>query len=261
MMARRMIEKVRKQDWTTVTVEFVLLVIGVFLGIQAANWNAERADERLARAYVQRLTTDLRTDLATRREMVAYYTTVLDSVERTDALLADPESDPRALLVNAYRATEYNYATQTRATWDEIVSGGHADLLPPGVAAATGEYFAFDSVIRYLDVLMHSAYRQRVRMLIPIPLQKALRAGCSDAGAGVQTVDGFAADCVLDVDPALIAAAADTLRADLAVRETLRYQYSDVDAARANIAIDATAAERVLAAIADGPSAEAPSAR
>jgi hypothetical protein len=105
MIFRRLAQHLREQNWTAIAIEFVLLIVGVFLGIQVANWNQSLADERLGRAYAQRLTADLERDLATRRELVAYYAAVLESVERTDALLADPQSDPKMLVVDAYRAS------------------------------------------------------------------------------------------------------------------------------------------------------------
>ena len=42
MILRRITEHVKAQNWTAIAIEFVLLVAGVFLGIQVANWNEER---------------------------------------------------------------------------------------------------------------------------------------------------------------------------------------------------------------------------
>ena len=41
-MLRGMSQASREQNWTTVLVKFLLLVVGVFLGIQVANWNTAR---------------------------------------------------------------------------------------------------------------------------------------------------------------------------------------------------------------------------
>jgi hypothetical protein len=35
MVFRRIADRLRQQDWTAITIEFVLLVLGVFLGLQA----------------------------------------------------------------------------------------------------------------------------------------------------------------------------------------------------------------------------------
>ena len=46
MILRRFTTALKQQNWTTILIEFVLLVGGVFLGIQAANWNEQRAEDR-----------------------------------------------------------------------------------------------------------------------------------------------------------------------------------------------------------------------
>lgn len=59
MILRRFIDAFRKQDWFTVAVETLIVVLGVFLGLQVNNWNeAEkaRADERV---FMQRLHDDV----------------------------------------------------------------------------------------------------------------------------------------------------------------------------------------------------------
>ncbi len=46
MIFRRFAGNFRQQDWTAVVVELVVVVLGVFIGLQASNWNAEQADAR-----------------------------------------------------------------------------------------------------------------------------------------------------------------------------------------------------------------------
>ncbi len=53
MLLRRVIEHVKAQNWTAVALDFVIVVVGVFIGIQVANWNdlraaKERKDEIIA---------------------------------------------------------------------------------------------------------------------------------------------------------------------------------------------------------------------
>ncbi len=251
MILRRVIAHFRKQEWTAIALDFLIVVVGVFIGIQVANWNDAQADKRLGRAYTMRLTADLEKDHGARRGLAAYYKAVLESVERSNALLADPGSDPTELLVNAYRASEINYVPPTRATWDEIVSSGDTGLLPEAaIRSGVADYFADDSARSVLDSLVDAVYRHRVRTIIPLELQKAMRAGCSDVRNEAQEIVGFMPDCALDVDPEMIAATAAALRADPAVREELRYQYSEVFSAHANISGEVVLLERALAALA-----------
>jgi hypothetical protein len=42
MLLRRVIENVKAQTWLAVSLDFVIVVVGVFIGIQVANWNDAR---------------------------------------------------------------------------------------------------------------------------------------------------------------------------------------------------------------------------
>jgi hypothetical protein len=249
MLLRRIIEHVREQAWTAITIDFVIVVVGVYIGIQVANWNQARVDERRGGSYVLRLKTDLERDLEGRRTIAAYYGAVLESVERANALLADPEAEPEALLVDAYRASEIMYVPPSRATWDEVVSSGDTGLLPRDWARGAAEYFAFDTARNTMEILSRSAYRHRVRSLIPLTVQKAIRAGCSDRRDEFQQIRGFMADCTLDIDAALVAATSSALRGDPVVQEALRQQYSDVSSAHANVSGDVAVIEQTLASL------------
>jgi hypothetical protein len=58
MLLRRFIEHVKDQNWSAVGLDFVIVVLGVFIGIQVSNWNDARRDSALARNYLERLTVD-----------------------------------------------------------------------------------------------------------------------------------------------------------------------------------------------------------
>lgn len=55
MILRRVIEHVKAQNWTAVGLDFVIVVVGVFIGIQVANWNASRSDEHAYQDAMRRL--------------------------------------------------------------------------------------------------------------------------------------------------------------------------------------------------------------
>jgi len=251
MILRRIIAHFRKQEWTAIGIDFLIVVVGVFAGMQVSNWNSDAADRRRGAEYVERLSQDLESDLATRRADVAYYAAVLDSLVRTNELLNDPAPDAEDLVVSAYRASELLYSPPTRSTWDEIVSSGDIGLLPRGaVDAGIADYFATDTGQATLDSLMDSNYRRAVRETIPLDIQIALREGCSDQRDERERIVGFVEQCALNADRAAIQRAADAIRASGQLRATLRYQYSNVFAARANLTADVLAIEHGLAGLA-----------
>jgi hypothetical protein len=55
MIPRRVITHFRQQAWTAIAIDFVIVVAGVFVGIQVANWNTDRQNRVLAHGYLQRL--------------------------------------------------------------------------------------------------------------------------------------------------------------------------------------------------------------
>ena len=60
MILRRLSQSLKEQSWTTILIEFVLLASGVFLGLQAANWNEQRREHALEAEYIARLQRDFR---------------------------------------------------------------------------------------------------------------------------------------------------------------------------------------------------------
>ncbi len=59
MILRRVIKHFRNQEWTAIFLDFLIVVMGVFVGLQVQNWNAARADRVLEREYLQRLLVDV----------------------------------------------------------------------------------------------------------------------------------------------------------------------------------------------------------
>jgi hypothetical protein len=64
MIMRRLAQNLKDQNWTAIAIEFVLLVLGVFLGIQVANWNEARVERELVRGHLSEIADDLRNHLA-----------------------------------------------------------------------------------------------------------------------------------------------------------------------------------------------------
>lgn len=63
MILRRLVAAFRRQDWFTVLVETMIVVFGVFIGLQVSNWNAARQDRAREEVYLARIAEDLRADI------------------------------------------------------------------------------------------------------------------------------------------------------------------------------------------------------
>src|SRR5687767_7653736 len=97
MILRRVIEHVREQNWTAIGIDFCIVVIGVFFGIQVANWNEGRRDRDRERAYLGRIAAELDESVvsiersnALTLERIALNELLIDSVADPGLVRADP---------------------------------------------------------------------------------------------------------------------------------------------------------------------------
>ena len=64
MLLRRMTEHIKNQNWLAIFIDFVIVVVGVFIGIQVANWNELKKEQQLEKQYIQNIISDLDDQLA-----------------------------------------------------------------------------------------------------------------------------------------------------------------------------------------------------
>ena len=62
MLLRRLTTHVRSQNWFAVGLDFIIVVAGIFVGLQADAWNAERKDRVRERATLEQLYSDFSTN-------------------------------------------------------------------------------------------------------------------------------------------------------------------------------------------------------
>jgi hypothetical protein len=140
MLLRRFIEHVKDQKWSVVGLDFVIVVLGVFIGIQVSNWNDTRRDEALARDYLERLTVDATKEIAdhehvleraaAKRAALERIRTALDAHGRGDYRDGLGEYGPQ-FLIDVRRSTNFGWFTQAvhSPTYDEMVSSGRLTLI------------------------------------------------------------------------------------------------------------------------------------
>lgn len=64
MILRRLAVSIRKHDWFAAAVEVLIVIVGVFIGLQVNNWNEDRADRHRERVHLANLAEDIRNDIA-----------------------------------------------------------------------------------------------------------------------------------------------------------------------------------------------------
>jgi hypothetical protein len=182
MLLRRVIDHVRKQEWTAIWIDLVIVVVGVFIGLQVSNWNDDRATARRAAAFTERLRDDLREEAWGYEMQIGYYSDIFaHSRHALDALAGSTPMPDEQLLVAAYRATQYNGNTRRRATYDELTSRGEIGLIGDGelrdLAQRMYTTTMFDDIVKEGR---DSQYREWFRLNMPHDVQQALATNCGD---------------------------------------------------------------------------------
>lgn len=59
MILRRIADAVRTQNWFTVALEVLIVVVGIFIGLQADAWNQARQDRKAEESFVSQLHEDI----------------------------------------------------------------------------------------------------------------------------------------------------------------------------------------------------------
>jgi hypothetical protein len=94
MILRRIIAHFRRQEWTAIGIDFVIVVVGVFIGIQVANWNDARSDQRALAAALDRLRSEMAANIETMDIVDAEVRSTLAVVQAGADALGTCRDDP-----------------------------------------------------------------------------------------------------------------------------------------------------------------------
>ncbi len=135
MILRRLAEHLKEQNWAAISIEFVLLVLGVFLGIQVANWNEARQEHQRGLEYIERLRRDFDAIDARLTEGVRMWRGIAESPRR---LLLDFEAFQRTgawprekaeILVDLSNTLRGRVPASRAPAYVELVSVGQVGLI------------------------------------------------------------------------------------------------------------------------------------
>ena len=242
-MIRRAIAAFRRQDWIAVAIELLVVILGVFIGVQASNWNAERETNRKAAVFTERLTSDLLEEAWGYELQVAYYGEVLGYARRTlDALSGKAPLSDEDLLISAYRATQYNGNVRAKATYEELTSTGEIGLIRDrglrDLAMRVYTATMFDDIVLGGQ---NAQYRVAFRKAIPHEVQHALGESCGDRINAVGDYDsiGHSLDypCSPELSKEAVAQSAAILRGSTEIAPLLRLRIADIETDLGNLTV------------------------
>ena len=181
MAVRRFRHHIADKDWFAVGIDVLVVVLGVFLGLQANNWNENRLDRQRGEQYRQRLINDLDANQQDFGQRVAYYRQVHDlGYAALQDLQRSNNPDPVAFLNAAFKASYILPRSTRRATYQEIVSAGAMGSIEE--ESTRQKIMIYYSSLDMTDVLTATLppYRDKLRSIMPYEVQRTILADCPE---------------------------------------------------------------------------------
>jgi len=71
MTSRRFLDRLKRHDWLTVAIDLIIVVLGIFIGLQASRWVQTRQDIETERRYLERLLADSDANIRVLQQAIA----------------------------------------------------------------------------------------------------------------------------------------------------------------------------------------------
>lgn len=237
LILRRVIRHLRRQEWTAILIDFIIVVVGVVVGIQVSNWNMDLQSQRRAEVFSLRLTQDLKIEAWSYQFLIEYNDDVLHSAERAiEYLSGNSDISDEQFLINAYRATRYTYSDRARETYDELISTGEIGLISENILRETASSIYNTPIFGLItDAGRDSEFRRIFRGNVPTEIQRVLLNKCGNITVGTgdynAIVDALDYECSLGIPELTIEKTASALRANVATLPALRIRLADAETA------------------------------
>jgi hypothetical protein len=201
-------EYVAHLNWFAVAIDLAIVIVGVFIGTQASNWNQTRLDRERGRESRAMLIADLesnRQNLALHRR---YYLWVREEALKTLAAMDRPPSGlGQQFLIDSYQSSQLLPWSMKRNTYDQIIAAG--DMGNIGDARLRDQVSNYYSTteITGINLLSVTPYRETLRRAMPYAAQLEIRADCAekivDTPLG-ETDMVLPGGCAIHLDPATL---------------------------------------------------------
>lgn len=233
MVIRRIRDHATDANWFAVAIDLLIVVIGVFLGMQASNWNEARVERQEGESYRARLVEDLRANESDLRQRRDYYSQVRHHALAALNVLEHPSTPAgEPFLIDAFQATQIVPRTMSRFTYDEMIAAGGLDRL--GDSGLRTQIKNFYAGMETAETTLRSTppYREHLRRVMPYTVQQRARMRCREtlttASSGEQW-NVLPKSCGLGLDPAAVTMAATKVRSSPGMMDDLTRHLIDLD--------------------------------
>jgi len=175
MLLRSVMRHFRNQEWTAIGLDLLIVIVGVFIGLQVQQWADGQRQARMENFYTQRLHSEIVDLQATRAELVKMRQGWLEALSTATSVLFDPRGRELTELECTSIAFSYivSNPTDDLASLFEVQSSGQFALFSnPQISSALGAFLLTrarardaDSAVQRIVINLTSKYPDLIQLL------------------------------------------------------------------------------------------------
>jgi hypothetical protein len=235
MILRSVTKHVKEQNWFAVVLDLVIVVFGVFIGIQVSNWNQNLENKRIANNYIQRLEGDLLSEIRGFHQTINYFNITLSHANSALKGYKDPSSELNIdFLISHYQASQTFMLSEKRGAYDELLATGRIEFIDnEKIRKAITIYY--ESSTDRSDTLLRNTYlpyRELIRTQLDETIQMKIREHCSDQfifGDDGYYYPKLPSTCQIAVSNSLVRQEVEKLLSSNNQKQALRFQQSALE--------------------------------
>jgi len=207
MILRRFTKHITDQNWFAVGLDVIVVVVGIFLGMQVTDWNEQRKEKILHQLYIERLSRDINIDLSSAKARGNYFKKVKAYGEKALSYLDQPSEirQPSSEILVAFLLASSKWDNNyTQITYDELKSTGRVHLIGNSEISDLVSTYYEATNLRKNDAISDQDYFKRIRSIIRAEWQKLVFDGCEEVDSVIRSSLKLKESCNVELDTILV---------------------------------------------------------
>ncbi|MDX1404461.1 MAG: hypothetical protein R3192_07985 [Woeseiaceae bacterium] len=145
MLLRRFMEHVHTQNWFAVVLDLLVVIVGLFIGLQIDTWWEEQREAQLESVYLEEIREDFEANKSNLEEQIRITELILENMISLHAQSLLPEPELSLAELNNRFTSIHNMPTfvLTRRAFDNLTGSGDLKLIKSrALKNALAEYYA-----------------------------------------------------------------------------------------------------------------------
>ncbi len=147
MLLRRITKHVKAQNWFAVALDFLIVVIGIFVGLQVNDWNTQRQEKLLLGQYLENMKEDVRIDLTMLQGLKSNNNNRrAGAIAILDAMATGNPGNPGEFFQHITYTLMFRGPVLERTTYEDLVATGTMRLIDAELRAKIINYYRYEQL-------------------------------------------------------------------------------------------------------------------